>query len=182
MKNTTMHFSFLIYILRLKENVSDLFCQRESINGKNYIGYMNTTVSGRTCQAWNANTPHVPKFGMDLDHNYCRNPEGDDESKVWCYTSDPDKRWEYCEVPVCFEPPTKRKKRTSISESPKKNRASCVASASSSACNDCVREGCKVRRSPGCCLHPTCRRKRRKKCKWIQRYLGSLFSFKFNLI
>ena len=113
-----------------------------------------------------------------LNHNYCRKPDIDDtETKVWCYTSDPDKRWEFCEVPFCFEPPKQRKKKTSISVSPKKTRASCLVSASSSACNDCVKEGCKVGRSPGCCLHPTCRKKRRRKCKWIQRYLGSFFFF-----
>ena len=33
------------------------------------------------------------------DHNYCRNPDG--EPAVWCYTTDPQKRWEYCDVPKC---------------------------------------------------------------------------------
>ena len=36
-----------------------------------------------------------------LSRNFvlCRNPDGD--SGPWCYTTDPDKRWEYCDVPVC---------------------------------------------------------------------------------
>ena len=33
------------------------------------------------------------------DHNFCRNPDGGD--RVWCYTTDSDFRWEYCDVPTC---------------------------------------------------------------------------------
>jgi hypothetical protein len=29
------------------------------------------------------------------DHNMCRNPDGADT--IWCYTTDPKKRWEYCD-------------------------------------------------------------------------------------
>ena len=36
------------------------------------------------------------------DHNYCRQPEIDG-ARAWCYTMDPDKRWEYCDVPECHE-------------------------------------------------------------------------------
>ena len=34
------------------------------------------------------------------DHNYCRNPSGE-FAGVWCYTTDPDKRWEHCSVSIC---------------------------------------------------------------------------------
>ena len=34
------------------------------------------------------------------DHNYCRNPEGRGKHP-WCYTTDPNMRWEYCNVPNC---------------------------------------------------------------------------------
>ena len=30
------------------------------------------------------------------NHNYCRNP--DKEKTIWCYTTDPDTRWEYCDA------------------------------------------------------------------------------------
>ncbi len=32
--------------------------------------------------------------------NYCRNPEGSDDY-VWCYTTDPNKRWDNCIVEMC---------------------------------------------------------------------------------
>eukprot|EP00105_Crassostrea_gigas_P023839 XP_011443863.1 PREDICTED: plasminogen [Crassostrea gigas] len=37
-------------------------------------------------------------------HNYCRNP--DNEPGVWCYTTNPKKRWDFCSVPVCPGPQT----------------------------------------------------------------------------
>lgn len=38
-----------------------------------------------------------------LEENYCRNP--DNERSPWCYTTDPETRWEYCGVPVCGDQP-----------------------------------------------------------------------------
>ena len=39
------------------------------------------------------------------DHNYCRNPDG--EPKPWCYTTDPNVRFEFCDVPFCDEKRTR---------------------------------------------------------------------------
>ena len=33
-------------------------------------------------------------------HSYCRNPDGRGESP-WCYTTNPEVRWEYCDIPAC---------------------------------------------------------------------------------
>merc|ERR1712179_482006 len=45
---------------------------------------------------------HKPwgNFSSIGDHNYCRNPDNEDEGP-WCYTTDPNKRWEFCDVPLC---------------------------------------------------------------------------------
>jgi len=75
------------------------------------MGTSSTTVSGRTCQAWSSDTPHEP-FGPATNdanfpdgsraaaQNYCRNPVLGGVT-LWCYTVDPDERWEYCDVPLC---------------------------------------------------------------------------------
>ncbi|XP_052067900.1 plasminogen-like isoform X3 [Mytilus californianus] len=72
------------------------------IDGKAfYNGTRSITGSGITCQRWESNYPHVPKqwpTGRG-NKNYCRNPDEDD--RPWCYTTDPDLRWEYCEIELC---------------------------------------------------------------------------------
>lgn len=78
----------------------------ETIKGKKgdgYRGCQNVTKSGKKCQKWTSQTPHnhdntpdkKPNKGLG-DHNYCRNPNGSSDG-IWCYTTDPDKRWEYCD-------------------------------------------------------------------------------------
>ena len=67
------------------------------------------TKSGRVCQKWTAKTPHkhdrtpenYPDAGLG-DHNYCRNPDG--EPFAWCYTIDPERRFEKCDIGIA--PPT----------------------------------------------------------------------------
>ena len=58
-------------------------CQEGDPLGVSYSGRMNVTASGRTCQVWAAQQPDGYSLG------------------VWCYTTDPDKRWELCSVPHC---------------------------------------------------------------------------------
>merc|ERR1712048_707007 len=65
-----------------------------------YRGDLAVTVSGKTCQAWGTDSPHAntkkpadyPSEGLVA--NYCRASESD--KYAWCYTTDPNKRWEPC--------------------------------------------------------------------------------------
>ena len=76
-------------------------CKRTK-TGWEYAGKRNITTSGRTCQTWSSDSPHSHSFN-DLPENYCRNP--DREPSPWCYTTDPNKRWEFCSISDCVTPP-----------------------------------------------------------------------------
>jgi uncharacterized protein (DUF1501 family) len=81
-------------------------CGSDAVNQADYRGTINTTEQGYTCMNWTSQSPHshtrtpadYPDKGLG-DHNYCRNPDG--EPRAWCYTTDPNKRWDFCDVPSC---------------------------------------------------------------------------------
>ena len=83
---------------------------RESTNcqgpGVTYIGTVNETKSGRTCQNWKKSVPQKHTYQVVGDHNYCRNPTKRSEVGVWCYTTTKWIRWEKCRVPLCEESTT----------------------------------------------------------------------------
>uniref|UniRef100_A0A672N913 Hepatocyte growth factor-like protein n=1 Tax=Sinocyclocheilus grahami TaxID=75366 RepID=A0A672N913_SINGR len=72
--------------------------------GEDYRGKVSTTKSGRTCQQWWSKFPHdhrwTPSATNGLELNYCRNPDGDPIGP-WCYTTDPERRYESCDIPQC---------------------------------------------------------------------------------
>lgn len=99
---------------------------RRTRSGIDYSGAISRTATGRTCQRWDVQSPHAHGYttttmmmttgeGLhqqqhqqqpqeqqyELVENYCRNPDPWDSTGPWCYTTDPDVRWEYCHVPFC---------------------------------------------------------------------------------
>ncbi|XP_070545602.1 plasminogen-like [Ptychodera flava] len=72
------------------------------LDSSDYRGHVSVTRNGNICQPWNVQVPHVHYlYGRDPDngignHNYCRNPDG--EPSAWCYTMDPNIRFELCDV------------------------------------------------------------------------------------
>mmetsp|Transcript_29063 Transcript_29063/g.48011 ORF Transcript_29063/g.48011 Transcript_29063/m.48011 type:complete len:539 (+) Transcript_29063:143-1759(+) len=80
-------------------------CGCPQVQQSDYRGTIATTVSGKICQRWDAQSPHshtltpngYPLSG--LGENYCRNPDG--EPSAWCYTTDANTRFELCLVPTC---------------------------------------------------------------------------------
>lgn len=74
------------------------------LRGANYLGCQSMTISGLTCMKWTDQTPHEHKWTPDKypnlgDHSFCRNPF--DQDTIWCMTTDPVTRWEYCEPYTC---------------------------------------------------------------------------------
>uniref|UniRef100_A0AAQ4NUK0 Plasminogen n=1 Tax=Gasterosteus aculeatus aculeatus TaxID=481459 RepID=A0AAQ4NUK0_GASAC len=82
----------------------------ECVNGlgTDYRGIKSQTKTKKTCQRWAGRYPHKPNFTpeehplADLESNFCRNPDGD-SGGPWCYTTDPNTRWENCEIASCTE-------------------------------------------------------------------------------
>ncbi|XP_061168128.1 plasminogen-like [Saccostrea echinata] len=76
---------------------------KKTTKGLEYRGTTSVTRSGRKCQRWDSQYPHYHYFYRlaSVNENFCRNPDSD--SRPWCYTTDPQKRWEYCDIPVCEE-------------------------------------------------------------------------------
>ncbi|CAG0906522.1 unnamed protein product, partial [Darwinula stevensoni] len=86
--------------------------------GREYVGRTNVTASGRECLTW-ADMPYGLPNGflsmehwenfLDLNassqHNHCRNPTW--REGPWCFVSDPNIQWEYCDIPMCtdLDPP-----------------------------------------------------------------------------
>ncbi|XP_029993420.1 hepatocyte growth factor [Sphaeramia orbicularis] len=85
-------------------------------NGEDYRGPMDHTESGKECQRWDLEEPHKhlyhPKRYPDkgLDDNYCRNPDG--RHRPWCFTTDPNTPWEYCNIKACETPPKRHVEET----------------------------------------------------------------------
>jgi len=84
-----------------------LECGCEEVSQTDYRGYINVTEQGYTCMRWASQDPHSHRYTRSrypdsgLVDNYCRNPS--EARRTWCYTTDPNKRWDYCGVPSCAE-------------------------------------------------------------------------------
>ncbi|CAG0888817.1 unnamed protein product [Darwinula stevensoni] len=83
--------------------------------GKEYFGSKNLTETGKPCLNWesqpygmpwdfiNQEMPYPDHFiNVDpaIHKNYCRNPSLYRE-KPWCFVTDSDIEWEYCDIPFC---------------------------------------------------------------------------------
>ncbi|XP_040923394.1 hyaluronan-binding protein 2-like [Toxotes jaculatrix] len=82
-------------------------------NGELYRGHVSVTVEGEECLDWdsyfilqNGGDPFNDYAGYDGlgPHNYCRNPDGDDQP--WCFINKNGKlKWNYCNVRKCSAAP-----------------------------------------------------------------------------
>ena len=67
-----------------------------------YNGHVSMTAHGYTCQRWDSNEPHTPKYIPEDGghHHFCRNPDGD-VNGPWCYTRSEHMKWDYCHIDEC---------------------------------------------------------------------------------
>ncbi|XP_001601716.1 tyrosine-protein kinase transmembrane receptor Ror2 [Nasonia vitripennis] len=99
-KTTCSHVGLTV----VDQNLVTYDCYKD--RGRFYMGTVNRTKSGRACQMWKDQKPHShdrpPDFFPQIRYgeNYCRNAGGD-EKMPWCFTMDPNTRWELCDVPLC---------------------------------------------------------------------------------
>merc|ERR1719186_1712489 len=63
---------------------------------ESYRGKVNKTVNGYDCKKWSSDKNH---FGSHRNHNFCRNTYWD--GRFWCYTTEPNKRYDKCAVRQC---------------------------------------------------------------------------------
>ncbi|XP_063678661.1 natterin-4-like [Bolinopsis microptera] len=101
-----MSMFFLVTLLSIISLLSARECwdaKDRANKGSGYDGTQSRTRLGYTCQNWKSNEVHKSKikktYGIG-DNNYCRNPERK-YSDVWCYTTNPSVRYDWCDVPTC---------------------------------------------------------------------------------
>ena len=101
LKSLTTSGSFVVPELKYGQKAGKRNLQAKNVNNRAYRGKQNVTRNGYTCQAWASQSPHQhDKFSTNfvnqgLESNYCRNPDG--SSSIWCYTTNPNVRIDWCD-------------------------------------------------------------------------------------
>ncbi|XP_011299094.1 tyrosine-protein kinase transmembrane receptor Ror2 [Fopius arisanus] len=93
-----------IHLTDMNQDLVTYDCVRD--NGRFYMGNMNRSKSGLDCQPWDTQQPHFhnkpPNVFPQIRYgkNFCRNAGGD-ELMPWCFTMNPEVRWEHCDIQIC---------------------------------------------------------------------------------
>jgi hypothetical protein len=101
-------FNWLLVVLLVPGLKETICIQRQRIAGpQSWVNIPSinphlAATTGYTCQSWAEHSPHGHSYdawAADQNHNQCRDPWGSD-GFIWCYTTDPDVRWDYCDYGV----------------------------------------------------------------------------------
>ncbi|XP_033757774.1 plasminogen-like [Pecten maximus] len=76
------------------------------MDGYEYEGRVSCTLKGTVCQRWDTDFPHSLSYYRDRS-DYGNSCKIGNEHRPWCYTTDPNDRWDYCPVEDldCGAPP-----------------------------------------------------------------------------
>ncbi|CAL1547444.1 unnamed protein product, partial [Lymnaea stagnalis] len=117
-RNDTKPMEIISVVFRLESIDTSSECVLASPSpvqyGTSYVGTINVTTSGLTCQPWADTTPHhhtyndlsttdFPDANFSSVRNYCRNPKkgGSYRDRPWCFTTSLSTVWEFCNITVC---------------------------------------------------------------------------------
>ena len=75
--------------------------------GTKYFGRTRRTQRGVECKPWSDGGVSSSNHTDVGTHNYCRNPDGRAEG-VWCYTENPNKEIDFCDVRKCTNKETSK--------------------------------------------------------------------------
>jgi len=85
-------------------------CRLQRDAGWTPVGRTQIGNDDSAAQAWSSQSAHrhdftryymYPDGSVASARTYCRNPDTNWHEGVWCFTTDPRKRWEQCSVPSC---------------------------------------------------------------------------------
>ena len=77
-----------------------LFGSIGCVRSTQYMGKVAATHSHKTCDQWSFYTySSFPDGSARKARNYCRDPSN--SGYLWCYTTDPDTKWESCNPGIC---------------------------------------------------------------------------------
>ena len=104
----TIKNKYLLLFFIVNSFFSPSDCKMKNL-GTDYAGTKSETKSGIPCQRWDMQYPHehsqtdarrFPDATVSDASNFCRNPN-QNPTGPWCFTIDPDLKWEVCDIPLC---------------------------------------------------------------------------------
>ncbi|CAG0900576.1 unnamed protein product [Darwinula stevensoni] len=99
-----------------KSATGNLEC-RQTETGTEYVGTMRKTETRKNCLRWDSQPygklddfnpaltyeEHFQRNDPSTEENFCRNPTS--KERPWCFVDDAEKKWEFCDIPLCSNHP-----------------------------------------------------------------------------
>lgn len=83
-----------------RKQIGDVSKKNNNNKKKDLTRYVIRMWLCHNCRSVTVHLRWTPTARNGLELNYCRNPDGD-RIGPWCYTTDPERRYESCHIPQC---------------------------------------------------------------------------------